>query len=87
MNNDIEFNNINNSFENNENEKISLDSNDNSWDDDDHQDDNFNVSENEQYKIPGLFERLIQNKNNIKNKELIKNSIVKKNNKRSERRK
>ena len=62
MNNDIEFNNINNSFENNENEKISLDSNDNSWDDDDHQDDNFNVSENEQYKIPGLFERLVKKK-------------------------
>ena len=50
---------------------------DNSCYDEEYQDDNFSISKDEQYKIANLFERLIINKNNIKFKELIKESIVK----------
>ena len=84
LNNYDEINNVNNSFDNNEIEVLSLESDNNPSDDEENDDNNLNDSENEQYKIPNLFERLLQNKNNIKYKELIKDVIVKKNYKRSE---
>ena len=37
-----------------------------------------NIAENEENKIANLFERLLQNKNNIKYKEIILKQIVKK---------
>ena len=84
LNNNDEINNVNNSFDNNEIEVLSLESDNNPSDDEEHDDNNLNDSENEQYKIPNLFERLLQNKNNIKYKELIRDVIVKKNYKRAE---
>ena len=62
MNNNDEINNVNNSFDNNEIEVLSLESDNNPSDDEEHDDNNLNDSENEQYKIPNLFERLLQNK-------------------------
>ena len=63
---DSEFNNINNSSEKNNNDEISMDSDNYSFNDDKYQYDKFNNSEKEQYKIASLFERLLKNKNNIK---------------------
>ena len=77
LNNDDEINNVNNSFENKEIEVLSIESDNNSSDDEEHDNNNLNDSENEQYKIPNLFGTLLQNKNNIKYKELIKDAYSK----------
>ena len=69
---------INNNLEKIEVEEISSDNEESPSDEEVDEKNNTNIFENEQYKIPNLFERLLQNKNNIKYKEIIREKIKKK---------